>query len=238
MTPRFVARQLACPSGWVGRVVGTLMNQQNAGLNAYALEMLALRPMDRVLEIGFGGGGLLAELVERASFVGGVDRSTTMIDCARTRFADAIAHGYAEFREGRAEALPFGAASFDKVCTVNSVCFWRSLESGFTEAARVLAPGGRIVVGFLPRDRTDRVAMPGDVFTPRTADEVIEALAGAGFGDLGVVRPDAARGWNLIVGQRDERLGAPVPVLVPHWMWREPARPAGSLLDDVALQQS
>lgn len=237
MTPRFVTRQLACPSGWMGRVVGTLMNQQNAGLNAYALEMLALRPMDRVLEIGFGGGGLLAELIERVFFVGGVDRSTTMIDCAKARFADAVAQGHAEFREGRAEALPFGAASFDKICTVNSVCFWRSLENGFAEAARVLAPGGRIVVGFLPRDGKD-VAMPDDAFTPRTADEVIEALAGAGFDDLGVVRPDAARGWNLIVGQRDHQLGAPVAMPVRTWSRRETPRQAVSLLEEMALQQS
>lgn len=193
--------------------------------------------MDRVLEIGFGGGGLLAELVERVSFVGGVDRSTTMIDCAKVRFADAIAQGHAEFRDGRAEAVPFGAAAFDKVCTVNSVWFWRSLENGFAEAARVFAPGDRIVVGFPPPDRKD-VAMPGDVFTPRTADEVIEALAGAGFDDLGVVRPDAARGWNLIVGQRDHQLAVSSATPVRAWSRREPPRQAASLLEEMALRQS
>jgi SAM-dependent methyltransferase len=238
MTPRFVARQLACPSGWMGRVVGSLMNQQNAGLNAYALEMLELRPMDRVLEVGFGGGGLLAELVERASFVGGVDRSATMIACAKARFAEAIARGHVEFREGRAEALPFGAAAFDKVCTVNSVCFWRSLEAGFAEVARVLAPGGRLVVGFMPRERKDRVAVPGDVFTPRSPDEVIEALAGAGFGDLAVARPDPARAWNLIVARQGDEAGEVAAAATMRLAPRDSGRLAVSLLEEVALQQS
>jgi len=35
------------------------MNRHNAKMNAFAVKMLSLRPDDRVLEIGFGGGATL-----------------------------------------------------------------------------------------------------------------------------------------------------------------------------------
>ena len=42
-------------------------------------------------------------------------------------FAEAVSAGRAEFRQGSVEALPFGAATFRKACTVNTVYFWTSL---------------------------------------------------------------------------------------------------------------
>ncbi|MEO8924866.1 MAG: methyltransferase domain-containing protein, partial [Caldimonas sp.] len=65
-------------------------------------------------------------------------------------FHEAVSSGRAEFREGSVEALPFEAKSFDKVRTVNAVYFWSLLAAGFAEIHRVLSPGGRAVIGFLP----------------------------------------------------------------------------------------
>jgi hypothetical protein len=102
----------------------------------------------------------------------------------------------------------------------------------------VLAPGGRLVVGFMPRERKDRVAVPGDVFTPRSPDEVIEALAGAGFGDLAVARPDPARAWNLIVARQGVEAGEVATAATMRLAPRDSGRLAVSLLEEVALQQS
>src|SRR5262245_62637828 len=106
MPPRFVARQLACPSGWGGRIIGRLMNWHNAEMNAFALQQLALAPRDRVLEIGFGGGVLLASLIAGAAFVAGVDRSRDVVEQARKNHSEAVADGRADFRHGHVEALP------------------------------------------------------------------------------------------------------------------------------------
>ena len=202
MPPWFIARQLSHPTGIVGHIMGWLMNRHNARQNAFVVEQLALAPDDRVLEVGFGGGINLPTLVERTAFVAGVDRSRTMVAAARTRFAAAVRAGRADFREGTVQALPFAAGAFDKACTVNTVYFWPSLEAGFAELARVLRPGGRVVVGFLPKAHMDRLGMPADLFTPRTPEEVIAALEHVGFAGVRVTRPTPRTAWNVVVGER------------------------------------
>ena len=182
--------------------MGLLMNRHNAKMNAFALQQLQLTPADRVLEIGFGGGLNLPHLIAGAAFVGGVDRSAAMVRRAQSRFRHAVAAGRADFREGVVEEIPFADASFGKVCTVNTVYFWRSLDAGFAEIRRVLAPGGRAVVGFLPREHMDRMGMPPDIFTTRAPDEVVGALERTGFADVRIERPAPSTAWNVVVASR------------------------------------
>jgi len=202
MPPRFIARQLSCPNGALGYLVARLMNRGNAGMNAFAVSQLELRRSDRVLEIGFGGGVTLPSLLEVAAFVAGVDRSGGMVKRAKSRFSGAVAAGSADFREGRVEALPFGSGSFAKVCTVNTVYFWNSLGAGCAEIHRVLAPGGRVAIGFLPKERMDRMGFPADIFTSRSPDEVTAALTHAGFSSVRIERPEPTTPWNVIVATR------------------------------------
>ncbi len=175
------------------------MNRHNARMNAFAVKMLALKPDDRVLEIGFGGGVTLPALITGAGFVAGVDRSADAVSWATSKYASAVAAGRADFREGNVEALPFESAAFGKVCTVNTVYFWKSLEAGFAEIRRVLARGGRVVVGFLPKERVARLNMPSDISTMRAPDDVIAALKKCGFGGIRVERPQPDTPWNVIV---------------------------------------
>src|SRR5207244_9228003 len=104
--------------------------------------------------------------------------------------------------KGTVEALPFEVSSFEKVCTVNTVYFWSSLDAGFLEIHRVLSPGGRVVVGFLPKERMGRLGMPIDIFTSRTPESVITALTSAGFTNVRVERPEPTTPWNVIVAIR------------------------------------
>jgi SAM-dependent methyltransferase len=202
MPPRFVARQLSCPSGLFGSVMGKLMNRHNAQMNAFAVRLLDVSPSDRVLELGFGGGVNLAPLINMAGSLVGLDRSDVAVRQARTRFSDAVASGRAEFHEGTIESLPFDGQSFDKVCTVNTVYFWRSLEAGFSEVHRVLIPAGRFVVGFQPKEWMDRGGFPPDIFTSRGTDEVIAALSKAGFKEVHTERPTETTRWNVVVANR------------------------------------
>jgi ubiquinone/menaquinone biosynthesis C-methylase UbiE len=184
------------------------MNRHNARMNAFAVQQLQLEPSDRVLEIGFGGGVILPALLNAAAFVAGVDRSSDVIEWAQRHFAKAIKVGRAEFRQGNVESLPFEKAAFDKVCTVNTVYFWTSLDAGFAGIHRVLKRGGRVVVGFLPKERMERMGMPADIFTTRAPRDVIEALTKAGFCDARVERPEPKTPWNGCAAQpkpRDRR---------------------------------
>ncbi len=205
MTPRFVARQLSRPTGFLGRLMGRLMNRMNARMNAFAVRQLDLTSSDRVLEIGFGGGVTLPSLLHGAAFVAGVDRSRDVVKHAQSDYSEAVNAGRADFRVGSVEALPFESDSFGKVCTVNTVYFWSSLEAGFSEIHRVLSPGGRLVVGFLPKERMDRMNLPPDIFTPRAPGDIIAALTKAGFDGVRLERPAPTTAWNVIVASRSAK---------------------------------
>jgi arsenite methyltransferase len=202
MAPRFIARQLSRPSGFLGAVIRLMMNRHNARMNAFAVRQLKLERADHVLEIGFGGGVTLPSLMNSARFVAGVDRSDDVIGWAQRRFSRHIETGRADFRRGHVEALPFGTAAFDKVCTVNTVYFWSSLEAGFAEIYRVLRPRGRLAVGFLPKERMDRLGMPADIFTSRAPLEVVGALTKAKFSNVAITRPESQTPWNVVVATR------------------------------------
>jgi len=202
MTPRFVARQLSHPRGRFGCVIGWLMNRHNANMNAFAFRQLDPKHEDRILEIGFGGGVTLKPLIENGAFVAGVDRSHDMVERAKKTWRKAITDGRAEFREGSVEALPFETASFTKVCTVNTIYFWQSLDAGFTHIHRTLSAGGRVAVGFLPKDRMDRMGLPADIFTSRMPGEVVQSMTEAGFQTPRVLRPAPATPWNVIVADK------------------------------------
>ncbi|MES0092155.1 class I SAM-dependent methyltransferase [Mesorhizobium sp. M0030] len=202
MAPRFIAKQLSWPTGIGGWLVRAGMNRGNARLNGYALNELRLVPEDRAVEVGFGGAVLLPQLLRGAAFVCGVDRSQDVVNAACRRFADAVRAGRAEFRVGLVEDLPLPDSTFDKALSVHTVYFWQSLRAGSAELARVLKPGGRVVLGFLPKAHMDRMNMPADIFTPREPDEVIAALRDAGFSDPEVRRPSTETAWLVVTGMR------------------------------------
>ena len=202
MPPRIVATNLARPSGFAGWLIAREMNRRNAAMNAFALAALELQPGDRVLEIGFGGGPNLKPLIARSGKVVGVDLSRDMVAAARRRHRGAVAAGRARFDEGRVESLPLEDAAIDKAITVNTIYFWRSLAEGFAEIGRVMRPGGRVVVGFLPAEHMAKMNMPADIFTVRTPEAVIEALTAAGFRDAQIRRPDPDTAWAAATAVR------------------------------------
>jgi arsenite methyltransferase len=199
MAPRFIARQLAHPTGIQGRIMGLLMNRHNARMNAFAIEQLKAKAEDQILEIGFGGGLTLPRLLELPVKVLGLDRSREMVRQANARFRDPVQSGRADFRVGNIEALPFQDNSFSNVITVNTVYFWTTLQAGSREILRVLAPGGRAIIGFLPAEHRAPMNMPTDIFTLRTSEEVAAAIREAGFSTVSVNRPTSTTKWNVIV---------------------------------------
>mgnify|MGYP002726860173 FL=1 len=153
------------------------------------LEELALEPFEDVLDVGCGTGAVLELLHGEypGKHLTGLDLTPKMIDAACAKQL-----GNVRFVVGDAEALPFEPQSFDAVLCSNSFHHYPHPERFFAEAARVLRPGGRLIL----RDYTSsdfvvwlmntfelplaRLAGHGDVRICKVSE--LRALAeGAGF---------------------------------------------------------
>ena len=102
----------------------------------------------QVLELASGTGSMLLDLAEKGFEPVGLDLSPWMVDLAQRKLA---ARGKAAgLVRGRAQQLPFDAHSFDSVLCTFPTAF--ILEPGvMREIARVLRPGGRLVVVIMAR---------------------------------------------------------------------------------------
>lgn len=101
----------------------------------------------RVLDLGCGDGDLAVELAKLGGAVTGADASPSMISAARLR---AQREGVsAQFRIAQAKQLPFADAEFDVIAAVTILCFVDDVQPVFREMARVLRPGGHLVIGEL-----------------------------------------------------------------------------------------
>jgi ubiquinone/menaquinone biosynthesis C-methylase UbiE len=127
------------------------------------VELLEVEPGDRILEVGFGPGVALTELLARAStgLVVGVDVSESMVRQAQKRHADAIVAGRLEIRQGDAGSLPYDDAAFDKVCGAHVIYFWPDPVRTVRELRRLLRPGGKLALGYQEREHMPRGAATG-----------------------------------------------------------------------------
>ncbi len=154
-----------------------------------------LRPGERVLDLGSGGGIdvlLSARRVGPTGFAHGVDMTAEMLDLARVNAARAGATNV-EFLEGRIEAVPLPDAAVDVVISNCVVNLSTDKPAVLAEMFRVLAPGGRLGVSDVvaedtvtPEERTERGSYVGCIAGALSRTEYVDGLAAAGFTDASV----------------------------------------------------
>lgn len=170
----------------------------NLGLGCGApLEHLGLMSGETVLDLGSGAGIdalIAARKVGPEGKVIGVDMTPEMLTAARKN-AEAAGAQQVDFREGRLESLPVDDASVDAVtsnCVINLV---PDKALVFSEIARVLRPGGRLVVsdivldGDLPEAIRDNVlAYVGCVAGAERRERYFAMLEDVGLGEVEVLK--------------------------------------------------
>jgi ubiquinone/menaquinone biosynthesis C-methylase UbiE len=106
-------------------------------------EWVCSRATGQVLEVAIGTG-LNLEFYPQDVTITGVELSPAMLGIARQRAADLGRD--VDLREGDAQALPFADASFDTVVCTLSLCTIPDHRQAIAEMARVLRPGGKLLL--------------------------------------------------------------------------------------------
>ncbi len=144
MTEPVVAAQTY--AHWRATTLGNITERVETNV---VFELLGSLCGKRVLDVGTGDGTYAIEAAVRGAIVTALDLEQEMLDAARARAASRGVD--VTLRQGRAEQLPFDDAAFDVVIAVTVLCFVPDAQLAVREMARVLVPGGRVVLGELGR---------------------------------------------------------------------------------------
>jgi ubiquinone/menaquinone biosynthesis C-methylase UbiE len=184
----------------------------------------------RTLDLGTGTGSLALGLARRGLDVVGIDPSDEMLDVARRRCVDLGLE--ANFVQGRAEDTGLEASRFDLV-TAGQCWWWLDARLALAETARILRPGGRMVIAnfsYVPTPGSVAEATEGVILThnpewPKAGESglfesQVRDLDAAGFPDV-------------------ESFSYLEPVVFAHEEWRGRMRACsgvGASLDHAAVQ--
>jgi ArsR family transcriptional regulator len=115
---------------------------------------LAGRKIGRLVDIGTGTGRMIELFGAQAESAIGVDRSPEMLRLARAKLT--AAKSPADLRQGDMYTLPLPSACADVVILHQVLHYAQQPNAAIAEAARLLAPGGRLlVVDFGPHEKEE-----------------------------------------------------------------------------------
>ncbi len=128
------------------------LHAPEAVVEAAVLDALGPKPIRNLVDLGTGTGRMLQLLAPRAARTVGLDASHAMLSVARANLEKAGLRGI-ELRQGDIYAPPFPRNTFDLVVIHQVLHYLDDPARAIREAARLVAPGGRIlVVDFAPHN--------------------------------------------------------------------------------------
>lgn len=153
------------------------------GAPAESVPLLGLLdPASTVGDLGCGTGATAELLAPFVTRVIAVDESAEMLAAARARLDARPGHGTVDLRQGALEALPVADGELDAAVLMLVLHHLADPAAVLAEAARALAPGGRLlVVDMLAHDRVRFREEMGHQWLGFEADRIERWLAAAGF---------------------------------------------------------
>ncbi len=179
-----------------------------AGVDGRILSALDDEPLGDLLDIGTGSGRMLRLLADRTETAVGIDISRDMLLLARSNLRSA-GMDHLTVRQGNMYQLKFANASFHTV-TVDQVLFQAEQpECVLAEAARVLKPGGRLLLVEFLTGHAGAGSTDAPSERPITEPALSEWLESAGFREEASERIPASP-WPLVLAVSRRRRAAGV----------------------------
>jgi ubiquinone/menaquinone biosynthesis C-methylase UbiE len=206
VSKKFLAAQLCRPFGLFGKfVMADFLNKHNEKMNHFAVERLDIQPTDKVLDIGFGGGITIEEMLQTINTgkIYGVEFSQIMVEQAKQKFKPEIYSNKVSIEFGDVKQLSFIENTFDKVCTVNTIYFWNEPLASLQEIKRVLKSNGKLVVGIRSADKMKELPVTQYNFRLYDPEAVRDLLVEAGF-------------INILIDHRDRDLRLDCVMITAH----------------------
>jgi len=153
-------------------------------------------PIGQLIDIGTGTGRMLELFAGRAEHALGIDRSSEMLRLARAKLSErGLAH--AELRQADLYALPLSDGAADVAIVHHVLHFAQQPGAAIAEAARVLSPGGRLLIAdFAAHDREDLRTKDGHTRLGFGEEQMATWFAAAG---LAPARTETLEGAELTV---------------------------------------
>ncbi len=171
---------------WADGVAGDMERHYSPGRTWEAMARSALPLLDAgdVLDIASGDGVLAELLAPHAKRYVCLDASRRVVNAAADRLKP---FPNVEVREGDMHALPFDAGSFDLVVLMHALTYSRDPATAVKEAARVLRPGGRVLLSSLRKHAHATVVEPfGHLNHGFTSKELRKFMDKAGLNSEGL----------------------------------------------------
>jgi tRNA A58 N-methylase Trm61 len=165
---------------------------------AFAVQRLAARPSDRILEIGCGTG-VAADAIAASLTTGqltAIDRSAHAIASARARLAPWITAGTVELRRTALADARFGADSFDRALAVNVNVFWIRPRTELAVLAAAIRRNGTLCLVYQP---------PSPASIERITTHCEAALREHGFDRVRLARESSGKNELVSISARNAR---------------------------------
>lgn len=182
MLIQYLIKQSRKPSGLVGRLITNIWSSYFKELSLWAIKQTTIPNNSRILEIGYGGGSTIKNLLEldKNLDIHGIDISKESYQTARRVHSDAIENGSVKLRIGNVANLPYqnNDFDFDLVFAIQTHIFWEDLKQSFQEIYRVMSNHSILIIA------SEKEKIKYHMTDYGTSSELSQLLTSIGFSKI------------------------------------------------------